>query len=131
MTDMKSHKDRSLSVSSLGKALPPAPPEMVENGDRIEMMQAKLSGLSHRRNNINMSIKQMTELMPADRLIQSSAVLRKREEEKQKVERLKEELAEIQQEEYDLGLKLYRAYKRQDRESEFESGKLWVRRMDV
>lgn len=70
----------------------------------------------------------MTELMPQDRLLASEEVLRRREDEKKKVERLKEELAEVQQEEYELGIKLHRAYKRQERESEWESGSLWVKR---
>ena len=101
---------------------------MVESKDRVVVLNAKLEALAHRRNNITRSIKQMTELMPADRLMESAEVLRKREEEKKKVENLKEELAEIQQQEYDLGLKLHRAYKRQEREAGYESGTLWVRR---
>ncbi|KFH41929.1 hypothetical protein ACRE_073730 [Hapsidospora chrysogenum ATCC 11550] len=120
--------ERSASISSTSKALPPAPPEMVESKDRVVVLNAKLEALAHRRNNITRSIKQMTELMPADRLMESAEVLRKREEEKKKVENLKEELAEIQQQEYDLGLKLHRAYKRQEREAGYESGTLWVRR---
>lgn len=71
----------------------------------------------------------MTELMPTDNLMASSQVLRKREAEKQKVEALKEELAEVQREEYDLGLKLHRAYKRLDKDAEFEPTTLWVRRV--
>lgn len=101
---------------------------MVESKDRVVLLNAKLEGLAHRRNNINRSIKQMTELMPADRLLESAEVMQKREEEKKKVEKLREELAEIQQQEYDLGLKLHRAYKRQDRDADYESGTLWVRR---
>lgn len=120
--------ERSASISSTSKALPPAPPEMVESKDRVVLLNAKLEGLAHRRNNINRSIKQMTELMPADRLLESAEVMQKREEEKKKVEKLREELAEIQQQEYDLGLKLHRAYKRQDRDADYESGTLWVRR---
>jgi hypothetical protein len=114
---------------SMDKALPLAPPEMVETGDRITLLSARLSGLANRRNNLNKSIKQMTELMPTDSLMASADVLRKREEEKQKVERLREELANVQQEEYELGLKLHRAYKRQDRDGDYESGTLWVRRV--
>lgn len=122
---------RAGSVASLSKALPLAPPEVMASGttDRVAVLNAKLEALAHRRNNVSRSIKQMTELMPADRLLESSEVLRKRGEEKAKVERLREELADIQQEEYTLGLKLHRAYKRQDREDDFETGRLWVRRM--
>lgn len=120
--------DRSASMKSMNKALPPAPPEMVQSRDRVAVLNAKLEALVHRRNNINKSIKQMTELMPKDDLLASFEVLRKREDEKRKVDSLKEELADIQQQEYDLGLKLHRAYKRQDRDAEYESGRLWVSR---
>lgn len=96
--------------------------------DRVAYLNARLDSLSHRRLNINKSIKQMTELMPAGSLMSSAEVLRKRESEKQKVEGLKKELSEIQIEEYDLGLKLYRANKRLERESNFEGSSLWVRR---
>jgi hypothetical protein len=71
----------------------------------------------------------MTELMPTDRLLSNTDVIRKREIEKKKVEGLKEELAEIQREEHDLGLKLYRANKRLEREAAFEPSSLWVRRV--
>lgn len=125
----KTKDNRPSSILSTSKELPPAPPEMVDTKDRVVLLNAKLSGLAHRRNNITKSIKQMTELMPADRLIESAEVLRKREDEKKKVENLKAELAEIQQEEYVLGLKLHRAYKRQERDANYESGTLWVRRV--
>ncbi|KAK7424874.1 hypothetical protein QQX98_000149 [Neonectria punicea] len=121
-------KDRPVSIVSTTKALPPAPPEVQSAGDRVAYLNARLDSLAHRRSNINKGIKQMTELMPTDNLMSSVEVLRKRETEKQKVEDLKEELSEIQREEYDLGLKLYRANKRLERESNFESSALWVRR---
>jgi seryl-tRNA synthetase len=114
---------------STSKALPPAPPELLSAHDRVGNLNARLDNLAHRRNNINRSIKQMTELMPSDNLMASAEVLRKREVERMKVERLREELADVQQEEYDLGLKLHRAYKRLDREAEFEPTGLWVRRV--
>jgi PHD/YefM family antitoxin component YafN of YafNO toxin-antitoxin module len=71
----------------------------------------------------------MTELMPADSIMASSDVRQRREEEKKKVESLRAELAEVQREEYELGLMLHRAYKRQDREAEYEPTTLWVRRV--
>jgi hypothetical protein len=112
------------------KDLPLAPPEMIESDDRVAVLNAKLLGLAHRRNNINRSIQQMTELMPKDTLMTSAEVQRKREDEKRKVEILREELADIQQQEFDLGLKLHRANKRRERESEFEEGgSLWIRRI--
>ena len=111
------------------KALPLAPPEMQSANDRVAYLTARLDSLAHRRTNINKSIKQMTELMPTDNLLASADVIRRREIEKKKVEGLKEELAEIQREEYDLGLKLYRANKRLEREAAFEPSSLWVRRV--
>jgi hypothetical protein len=114
---------------STGKALPPAPPELMAASDRVAHLNARLESLAHRRVNLTKSIKQMTELMPSDTLMASAEVLRRREIEKQKVEVLKEELAEVQREEYDLGLKLHLAYKRLDREAEFETTGLWVKRV--
>lgn len=126
--EVKEKSSRPSSILSTTKALPPAPPEVDSTKNRVELLSAKIEGLAHRRLNITRSIAQMTELMPQDRLLASEEVLRRREDEKKKVERLKEELAEVQQEEYELGIKLHRAYKRQERESEWESGSLWVKR---
>jgi hypothetical protein len=97
--------------------------------DRVAYLNAKLQGLANRRFNINKSIKQMTELMPTDNLMASDAVIEKREMEKFKVEGLKQELADVQREEYELGLKLHRAYKRLDRDAQYEPTTLWVRRV--
>ncbi|KAK5657772.1 hypothetical protein OQA88_2845 [Cercophora sp. LCS_1] len=119
------------SASSINKMLPPVPPETSagEARDRVGLLNAQLQALGNRRININRSIKQMTELMPTDNVLDSFEVIRKREEEKRKVEMLKLELAEVQREEYELGLKLHRAYKRQDRDAEYEVTGLWVRRV--
>ncbi|EEY20121.1 conserved hypothetical protein [Verticillium alfalfae VaMs.102] len=76
---------RPESILSLSKALPPAPPELSSVNDRVGHLNARLSSLGNRRININMAIKQMTELMPTDNLLASEAVLRKREAEKRKV----------------------------------------------
>lgn len=121
--------ERPGSVASTSKALPLAPPEMQTAHDRVGHLNARLESLANRRININKSIVKMTELMPTDNLMASDAVLRKREAEKLKVENLKAELAEVQRLEYELGLKLHRAYKRQDRDAEYEPTTLWVRRV--
>lgn len=121
--------DRRSSIASMAKPLPTAPHEQSTSNDRVANLNAQIQGLVHRRININRSIRQMTELMPTDNLMASQEVLRKRATEKQKVDALKEELAEIQREEYDLGLKLHRAYKRLDKEAEYEPTTLWVRRV--
>jgi hypothetical protein len=124
--------DRPDSVaSSVNKTLPPAPPETSagETRDRVAMIDARLQGLGNRRINITRSIKQMTELMPTDSILDSAEVVHKRELEKRKVEALRQELAEVQREEYELGLKLHRAYKRMDRDDNYEPTTLWVRRV--
>jgi hypothetical protein len=119
------------STSDMNKSLPPAPPEQSADQahDRVGLLNAQLRALANRRININRSIAQMTELMPTDKLMNSAEVVRKRETEKRKVEVLKQELADVQREEYELGLKLHRAYKRLDREAEWEPTTLWVRRV--
>ena len=122
-------RNRRTSLASLSKALPPAPPEILSANDRVENLNARLNGLALRRSNINKSIKQMTELMPQHKLMATPEVLQRREEEKEKVEHLREELANVQQEEYELGIKLHRANKRLAREAEFEPTGLWVRRI--
>jgi hypothetical protein len=105
------------------------PSEPLEPEDRIAFLSSQLESLAIRRVNLTKSIKQLTELMPKDMLIVSAEVQRKREEEKRKVEVMQQELSDIQQQEYVLGLKLHRAYRRQDRELEHNTGTLWVRRV--
>ncbi|KAK1825682.1 hypothetical protein QBC39DRAFT_270564 [Podospora conica] len=119
------------SAGSIHKMLPPVPPETTadEAHDRIGLLNAQLKALANRRFNIDRSIKQMTELMPTDHVLDSTEVIRKREAEKRKVEALQSELANIGKEEYELGLKLHRAYKRMDRDVDYEPTSLWVRRV--
>ncbi|KAH8774356.1 hypothetical protein F5883DRAFT_412216 [Diaporthe sp. PMI_573] len=121
---------RPASILSVDKALPAAPPELsAENTkDRVAMLNAQLQSLGNRRININKSIKQMTELMPQDNLLATPEVMRKREMEKRKVDDLQQELADVQREEHELGMKLHRAYKRLDRQADYEPTTLWVRR---
>ncbi|TDZ40147.1 hypothetical protein CTRI78_v010361 [Colletotrichum trifolii] len=126
---MYSTTSRPESVWSTSKALPPPPTETSMVNDRVGYLNARLESLGNRRININQAIKQMTELMPTDSILASEAVLRKREAEKRKVEALKAELSEVQREEYEIGLKLHRAYKRMDRNAEYEPTTLWVRRV--
>ncbi|EOO00955.1 hypothetical protein UCRPA7_3584 [Phaeoacremonium minimum UCRPA7] len=119
------------SILSINKSLPAPPPETEAESarDRVAFLNAQLQGLGNRRINITKSIKQMTELMPQDNLMASADVIHKRELEKRKVEALKQELAEVQREEYEIGLKLHRAYKRMDRDADYEPTTLWVRRV--
>ncbi|KAI1300292.1 hypothetical protein F5Y03DRAFT_397237 [Xylaria venustula] len=116
------------SVLSLDKSLPLAPPEFSAK-DRVTELNAQLEALGNRRININTAIRKLTEMMPTDNILASEAVVRKREAEKRKVETLRTELADVERQSYELGLKLHRAYKRLDRNAEFEPTTLWVRRV--
>ncbi|TVY33312.1 hypothetical protein LOCC1_G008447 [Lachnellula occidentalis] len=120
--------DASKRVSNIAKTLPMSPAE-AESHDLITSLQAQLENLSHRRNNITKSIRQMTELMPTDSVIVNDEVRRKREGEKKKVEGLREEEADVRREEHDIGLRLHRAWKRKDKEAFYEPTGLWVRRV--
>ncbi|KAG5971149.1 hypothetical protein E4U58_000204 [Claviceps cyperi] len=122
------NRDRQSSMLSTSKPLPLAP-NQGKTGDVVSQLDAQINALFHRRINIEKSIKQMTELMPRDNLLASNEVVRRREDEKQKVDNLRQELAEIQREEHELGLKLYRARKRQEKEADYESTPLWVSRV--
>lgn len=122
----REHPPRSSSV--LTKSLPNTPAETASS-DPISTLEARLETLAHRRKNIERSIKQMTELMPADRMIVTEEVRRKREVEKKQIEALREEEAEIRREEHECGLKLHRAWKRKDKQAGYEETGLWVRRV--
>jgi len=117
----------SRASGDVNKSLPPAPPEQTAE-DRIALLHAQLSALANRRINIERSIKQMTELMPVDTLLSSAETIRRREEEKKKVEALKDELDEVKREEHELGMKLHRAVRRLEREG-LETPTLWIRRV--
>ncbi|KAG9242230.1 hypothetical protein BJ878DRAFT_482222 [Calycina marina] len=119
---------RLSSTSSISKTLPQTPAE-AQSLDLISSLQAQLDNLAHRRRQIEKSIRQMTELMPTDNLRGGDEVRRKRELEKAKIERLREEEADVRRCEHDIGLRLHRAYKRKDMDGEFELTGLWVRRV--
>ena len=121
-------RKRESQLSILSKNLPQSPAEASSN-DLISSLQAQIDNLQHRRKNIAKSIRQMTELMPQDRLTVTQEVRAKREMEKLKVEGLREEEADIRKEEHELGLKLHRAYKRKDKDAVYEPTTLWVRRV--
>ncbi|KAJ9138422.1 hypothetical protein NKR23_g8591 [Pleurostoma richardsiae] len=125
------HPSRRESTLSVNKTLPAAPPEISASTarDRVALLNAQLQSLANRRTNLTRSIRQMTELMPTDNLLDSAEVVARRDAERRKVEELRVELAECRREEYELGLRLHRAYKRMDRDAEFEPTTLWVRRV--
>ncbi|KAK2592715.1 hypothetical protein QQS21_009590 [Conoideocrella luteorostrata] len=121
--------DHQESALSIFKPLPRAPPEMSLSHDPVLHLNAQINSLAHRRLNIEKSIRQMMNFMPQDDFWASGRVLHKRRNEEQKVDRLQNEIALIQIEEHELSLKLFRAYKRQDKDTAYEPSTLWVRRI--
>ncbi|KAL8736966.1 MAG: hypothetical protein Q9181_002162 [Wetmoreana brouardii] len=107
------------------KTLPKSPPEM-EAQDRVASLQASLDGLRRRRNNIQTALHELTKVVQPSSIAYDMAA---RNEVKRTVEGLNKDLAEIMKEEHETGLKLHRAWKRQDKSSAYEPTTLWVRRV--
>ncbi|KAL3434488.1 hypothetical protein BDV09DRAFT_91155 [Aspergillus tetrazonus] len=108
------------------KALPPNPAEMTPQG-RIDMLEAKRNELMRRKANINTMINELTQVIQPSSIAYDMAA---REEVKKTVASLNSELADIQKEEHEVGLKLLRAWKKRD-DNDFygSSSSLWVKRV--
>ncbi|KAF2084813.1 hypothetical protein K490DRAFT_22727, partial [Saccharata proteae CBS 121410] len=116
--------------TSITKALP-QPPTLREhetNNDHIAALDARLANLSLRRKNISRVIHDLTIVRAVDNPLVTT--LAERREAERKVKGLEEELAEIGQEEHDLGMRMHRARKRVERE---EGGvgvdAIWIKRV--
>ncbi|KAL9023519.1 MAG: hypothetical protein Q9196_007153 [Gyalolechia fulgens] len=107
------------------KTLPKLPPE-VEAQTRVGSLEASLDGLRRRRNNIQTVLHELTNVVQPSSLAYDLAA---KKEIRKTVEGLESELAEIRKEEHETGLKLHRAWKRQDGDSAYEPTTLWVRRV--
>ncbi|KAL4979265.1 hypothetical protein BDW66DRAFT_128017 [Aspergillus desertorum] len=108
------------------KALPPNPAEMTPQG-RIDMLEAKRNELVRRKANINTMINELTQVIQPSSIAYDMAA---RQEVKKTVASLNSELADIQKEEHDIGLKLLRAWKKRD-DNDFygSSSSFWVKRV--
>ncbi|KAL8937405.1 MAG: hypothetical protein Q9216_004436 [Gyalolechia sp. 2 TL-2023] len=107
------------------KTLPKSPPE-VEAQTRVASLQASLDSLRRRKNNIQTVLHELTNVVQPSSVAYDIAA---KKEIKRTVEGLEGELAEIRKEEHETGLKLHRAWKRQDGDSVYEPTTLWVRRV--
>lgn len=102
-------------------------PIEVKYQSRIDMLEAKREELKRRRISINAIIHELTQAVQPTSTVYDLAA---RNEIKKTVSSLNDELAEINKEEHDLGLKILRAWKKRDEECVYESGSsLWVKRM--
>ncbi|KAI4280217.1 MAG: hypothetical protein L6R38_004625 [Xanthoria sp. 2 TBL-2021] len=107
------------------KTLPKSPPE-IEAQDLVASLQASLENLRRRKNNVNTILHELTNVVQPSSIAYDMAA---RKEVKRTVDGLNRELAEIMKEEHETGLKLHRAWKRQDNSSLYEPTTLWVRRV--
>ncbi|KAL8719098.1 MAG: hypothetical protein Q9225_003857 [Loekoesia sp. 1 TL-2023] len=107
------------------KTLPKSPPE-VEAQTRVASLQASLDNLRRRKNNIQTVLHELTNVVQPSSIAYDIAA---KKEIKKTVDGLNKELAEIMKEEHETGLKLHRAWKRQDNSSAYEPTTLWVRRV--
>ncbi|KAF1987242.1 hypothetical protein K402DRAFT_307532, partial [Aulographum hederae CBS 113979] len=108
------------------KALPLAPPELAST-DRITTLEAQQNGLRLRRANIERVLRDLDTPLPSNPLLVD---IKTRWERERKLKIAQEELESVKVAEHDVGLKLLRAYKKREREAEWESSStLWVRRV--
>ncbi|PGH17781.1 hypothetical protein AJ79_00922 [Helicocarpus griseus UAMH5409] len=110
---------------STTKTLPRSPPEM-EAGNRIDALEAKLNDLARRKGNINTIIHELTQVVQPSSIAYDLAT---RSEVKKTVASLDNELADIRKEEHEVGMKLMRARKKQDEQSNYEPSSIWVKRV--
>ncbi|PLB52970.1 hypothetical protein P170DRAFT_119378 [Aspergillus steynii IBT 23096] len=102
-----------------------SPEEQAES--RIESLEARKDSLIRRRNNINTIIHELTQVIQPSSVAYDMAA---REEVKKTVSSLNNELAEIKREEHEIGLKLFRAWKKRDERNNYGGGSgLWVKRV--
>ena len=114
-----------LSSESKRKSLPKSPPE-VNAVSRVASLQAKLENLRRRKSNLKTVILELTHVVQPSSIAYDMA---SRQEIKKTVEGLNKELAEIQKDEHETGLKLHRTMKRDDEFAAYEPTSIWVRRV--
>jgi hypothetical protein len=112
-------------IDSSSKALPQGPPE-VQAQNRIDALEARRKDLSLRKANINTIIYELTQVIQPSSIAYDMAT---RDEVKKTVSSLNKELDDIQKEDHDIGMKLLRAYRKQDQADQYESSSLWVKRV--
>ena len=113
-------------ASDLGKSLPQCPPEL-EAIDKISTLEARMDDLGRRKVNINKIVKELTNIKQRNVIVYD---LRAREEIAKTVTKLNDEMAEIMQEEYDVGMRLHRAHRKRDKDDLYEHPTgLWIKRV--
>ena len=107
------------------KTLPKSPDEAAAT-TLVASLEAKLDALRRRRQNLKTVLHELTNVVQPSSIAYDMA---SRAEIKKTVDNINNELATVQKDEHETGLKLHRAWKRQDQESVYEPTHLWVRRV--
>lgn len=94
--------------------------------DRVQTLQAKQDILRRRRRNLETVIGELTSVVQPSNIAYDQA---SRTEIKKTVVGLEKEMAEVVKEEHETGLKLHRAWKRQEKVASYEPTSIWVRRV--
>jgi hypothetical protein len=116
------------TASDLSKSLPQCPPEM-EALDKISSLEARMEEFSRRKRNVTKLINQLNSGVRPSNI---AFDLRTREEVKRTIKGLEGELADIIQEEHDVGLRLHRVQRKKDREEMYENPTgLWIKRVTM
>lgn len=115
-----------VSEDSTTKPLPECPPEK-QAETRIEALEARRDTLARRKANIETIIHELTQVIQPSPIAYDIAV---RDELKRTVSSLNSELADVKREDHEIGLKLFRAYKKRDEQGHYAgSTGLWVKRV--
>ncbi|RMJ22182.1 hypothetical protein PHISP_06950 [Aspergillus sp. HF37] len=114
------------SEDSTTKPLPECPPEK-QAETRVEALEARRDTLARRKANIETIIHELTQVVQPSSVAYDIAV---RDEVKRTVSSLNSELADVKREDHEIGLKLFRAYKKRDEQGHYAgSTGLWVKRV--
>lgn len=111
---------------STAKALPECPPEKLAE-TRVDALEARREALARRKTNIETIIHELTRVIQPSSIAPEMAV---REEVKRTVASLNSELADVKREDHEIGIALFRAYKKRDEQGRYGGPTgLWVKRV--
>jgi hypothetical protein len=103
------------------------PPTSLSAADHIAVLESAMEDLRIRRSNVYRLLNDLNNAAPPNPLITDFKRARLVEQRKRAFE---DELSEIKREEYDVGMKLHRAWKKRERDDPNQAGSaIWVRRV--
>ncbi|KAF2028017.1 hypothetical protein EK21DRAFT_70707 [Setomelanomma holmii] len=111
--------------TSTTKALP-LPPTHLSAADHIAVLESAMEDLRIRRSNVYRLLNDLNTAAPPNPLVTDFKRARLVEARKRSFE---DELSEIKREEYEVGMKLHRAWKKREREDPNAGSAIWVRRV--